>query len=147
MSILFSGLFSETNKDKGLLLFRLLMGGAMIIHGISKFLGGSDVLIWVGSMLQMFGITEGFLLFGILAAATELTAGILVFLGLFTRLGSLMLLGTLSVATITSIPNGFVAAFGYSYPLEMFFAFLMLLITGPGKYSLDYNIAGNKYHE
>lgn len=144
MSILFKNLFIEGNKDKGLLLFRLLMGSAMITHGALKFLSGSDTLVWVGSMLQMFGITGGFLIWGALAAATELTAGILVFLGLFTRLGAFMLLGTLSVATITSIPNGFMAAFGYSYPLEMFFAFLTLLITGPGKYSLDYNIVNRK---
>lgn len=125
--------------DTGLLIFRILLGGFMMIHGYNKFAGGEQVLTGVGSMLGAFGITSGFYALGVMAALSEFGGGLLVVLGLFTRLGSAAVVGTLAVATIiiAGMGKGFS---GYSYPLEMASAFLALFVSGPGTYSVDAKI-------
>lgn len=139
MSLLYKGLFSH--KDAGLLLFRLLMGLLIMYHGYLKFAGGAPMLEGVGSALKMFGVTSGFYMFGFFAALSEFCGGLLVLLGLFTRLGALAVIGTLVVATLVSLPGGFMA---FAHPLEVSVGFLMLLVAGPGKYSIDYKLFGHK---
>jgi putative oxidoreductase len=77
------------------------------------------------------------LVMAFLAKGAELTGGILVFLGLFTRPASLLIAFTMLVATLTAnlgadwiIDGGFAVSY-------ILFA-LILLLDGSGKYSLDY---------
>lgn len=127
-------LFSEA-KDTGLLIFRILFGIIMVIHGVQKFGGGEQTLVWVGSALKMFGITGGYYFFGIMAAVSETIGGILIGLGLLTRLGSLLVIGALSVASIIMSGADFNT---FSHPLTVLSVGIMFFFTGAGKYSLDY---------
>lgn len=67
-----------------------------------------------------------------LATATELTGAVLVFLGMFSRLGALMLLGVTAVIQIFVFPQ--------SWPDHILWAALLLLIfaRGAGAISLDH---------
>lgn len=67
-----------------------------------------------------------------LATATELTGAVLIFLGLFARLGALALLGVVAVIQLFIFPG--------SWAEHLLWASLLLLITarGAGKISLDY---------
>ena len=86
----------------------------------------------------------------ILAGSTECFGGLLLFFGLGSRLVSIPLIFTMIVAyatseqtalqSIFSDPDKFVSA----DPFEFLFASLIVLIFGPGKFSLDYLIG--KYH-
>jgi Predicted membrane protein len=77
------------------------------------------------------------LVMAFLAKGAELTGGILVFFGLFTRPASLLIAFTMLVATLTAnlganwiIDGGFTVSY-------ILFA-LILLLEGSGNYSLDY---------
>lgn len=136
MNILLKNLFRY--QDNGLLFYRIVFGLSMMAHGYLKFAGGEQSLYGVGSMLGIFGITGGYLVLGAMAATAELLGGLLVLLGLATRLGSLLIIGTLFVATILALGNGF---FAWDYPSQMMFGAIMLLIAGPGRFSIDYKLA------
>jgi putative oxidoreductase len=67
-----------------------------------------------------------------LATATELTGAILIFLGLFTRLGALALLGVVATIQIFVYPGH------WGEHLLWASLLLLLLARGPGKLSLDH---------
>ena len=82
----------------------------------------------------------------IVAGSTECFGGLLLFLGLGSRLVSLPLIFTMIVAYLTadkdslhaifSDPDKFVTA----TPFEFMFAAIIVLVFGPGRFSLDYLI-------
>lgn len=129
-----NALFNFKWQDHGLVFYRVLLGLSMMYHGYLKFAGGEQMLYGVGSMLGQFGITGGYLVLGTLAAFSELVGGLLLVLGLFPRLGALMVAGTLFVATMVDLGGGF---FQWDYPSQMMFGAIMLLIAGPGRFSID----------
>ncbi|WP_251439961.1 DoxX family protein [Veillonella intestinalis] len=139
MNVLLKNLFRY--QDSGLLFYRIVFGLSMMAHGYFKFAGGEQALYGVGSMLGIFGITGGYLVLGFMAATAELLGGLLLVLGLATRLGSLMIIGTLFVATVLELGKGFLA---WDYPSQMMFGAIMLLIAGPGRFSMDYKLAHKK---
>lgn len=67
-----------------------------------------------------------------LATAAEITGSVLLFLGLFSRLGALMLLGVVSVIQIFVFPE--------NWAEHLLWASLLLLVLtrGAGVFSLDY---------
>jgi putative oxidoreductase len=67
-----------------------------------------------------------------LATATELCGAILIFLGLFTRLGALALLGVVTVIQVFVFPGH------WGEHLMWASLLLLLLARGPGKLSLDW---------
>lgn len=125
----------------GLLIYRLALGISMFYHDYLKWLSGPEGLYKVGSMLAPLGVPGGYLgvpggyeILGTMASCAEMIGGILIVLGLFTRIGSLMLIGTLAMATTLSINGSF---FSWDYPSQMGFGALMLFFAGAGRYSLD----------
>ena len=125
----------------GLLVYRLALVISMFYHGYLKYLSGAEGLYKVGSMLAPLGVPGGYLgvpggyeILGTMASCAEMIGGILIVLGLFTRIGSLMLIGTLAMATTLSINGSF---FSWDYPSQMGFGALMLFFAGAGRYSLD----------
>lgn len=131
-SFLFKGKPNYINF--GLLFYRIALGASMFYHGYLKWLGGSQGLYKVGAMLAPLGVTGGYELLGTAAALAEMIGGILVLVGLFTRIGSLLLVGTLATATILHLNGSF---FGWDYPSQMGFGAIMLFFAGAGRYSLD----------
>ena len=123
----------------GLLIVRLALGISMAYHGYLKFMSGAAGLYKVGAMLAPLGVPGYFEVFGAFAAFSELLGGILVALGLFTRLGSLLLAGVLFTATILHWDAGF---FTWDYPSQMGFAALAIFFMGGGRYSVDASLFG-----
>ncbi|WP_273418936.1 DoxX family protein [Veillonella caviae] len=132
LSFLFKGKPNYINF--GLLFYRIALGASMFYHGYLKWLSGSEGLYKVGAMLAPLGVSGGYELLGTAAATAEMLGGILIILGLFTRIGALLLVGTLAVATILHINGNF---FGWDYPSQMAFGAIMLFFAGAGRYSFD----------
>ena len=128
-----------TFSNLGILVLRLALGISMAYHGYLKFMSGAEGLYKVGAMLSPLGISGSYELFGTFAAFSELLGGILVALGLFTRLGSLLLAGVLFTATILHLHAGF---FAWDYPSQMGFAALAIFFIGGGRYSVDASLFG-----
>lgn len=122
--------------DFGLLIMRLILGASFATHGLTKFMGGTNVLEQVGKATAAFGIHEFPVFFGGMAALLELLGGILVFVGYKFRIGVVAILLVLFAAlysTFVTKPT----FMSIAWPLEMFSVFLGLLFIGPGKYSPD----------
>lgn len=119
----------------GLLFYRLALGISMFYHGYLKYVSGEQGLYKVGSMLSALGVPSGFeVILGTIASYAEMVGGILLIIGLFTRIGTLLVVGTLAVATILNLNGNF---FSWDYPSQMAFGAIMLFFAGAGRYSLD----------
>lgn len=129
---------TELNRYRhvGLLLLRLGMGAIFIVHGVTKFLGGSEVLATVGSVASVVGINSGHVFFGAVAATLEALGGLLLMLGLFTRLAAIAIGLVLLGAFVAHAANGD-ALDVWLHPLKAFTVMVALVFTGPGRYSLD----------
>ncbi|SDF14082.1 DoxX family protein [Sporolituus thermophilus] len=123
-------------KDEGLLILRLGMGTMMMYHGAPKIFGGVAAWAKVGAAMKFVGITFAPEFWGFMAAVSEFIGGLMIVLGLGTRLAALFLTITMGVAAAMKFGTG-AGLFGASQALENGIVYLSLIIAGPGIYSLD----------
>ena len=124
--------------NAGLLVLRIGIGIIFIIHGIPKLMGGVETWTQLGSTMSMVGISFAPAFWGFMAAAAEAIGGLFIILGFLHRSVALMLVFTMIVAVLMHVMSG--DPFGvYSNALKGLVVFVALTITGPGKYSIDYN--------
>jgi putative oxidoreductase len=97
----------------------------------------------VGGAVAMFGITVYPVAWGFLAAAAEGIGGLLLALGLFARPAAFFMMVTMIVAASTHLSRGD-GLTGASHAIELGVVFAGLLLTGPGRYSLDRWLAGRR---
>src|SRR5260221_11637803 len=83
---------SPTLQHLGLTIIRISFGIIFIIFGYNKLFSGNANLTQIGSAMGLFGITRGYIIWGYLAALTELCGGVAYALGLWTRIVSLPLI-------------------------------------------------------
>ena len=118
----------------GLLLVRLVMGTAFMLHGWPKI---QHPLSWMGEKSPVPGF------FQMLAAVSEFGGGIALILGLLTPLAALGIAATMLAALgIVHLPQGdpFVGKPGQaSYELALGYLAnaLLFILVGPGSLSLD----------
>jgi putative oxidoreductase len=133
----------KSGLDAGLLVLRLALGGIFIMHGLKKmWLSGAPGVNGVTDMLAGLGVPYPYPM-AIALISTEIGGGLLVVLGLFTRIGALGLAVTMVVAIIkVHWRNGFFLPLsaegigpipmGYEYCLALLSMALCILLTGPG---------------
>jgi len=132
---------NRLNRDAGILVLRLGFGIMFMFHGFPAIMGGTEEWEKTGAEMQQFGINFLPVFWGFMAAFAEFGGGILLILGLFTRISSALLFITLVVASVSHLskdPTLLAAA----HPIEDAIVFLSLIIIGPGRYSLDAMISG-----
>jgi len=122
-----------------ILIVRLLVGGVFFFEGIKKFL---FVEQWGAGRFARIGIpTPGIM--GPFVGGVEIVCGLLVLIGLLTRLASVPLLLTISIAIATTkIPILLHSGF---WPMEaeartdysMLMGSLFLILAGAGSWSVD----------
>lgn len=125
-------------QDLALLLVRIGVGLMFIfVHGGPKVFGGVAAWTKLGSMIGVLGITFAPAALGFIAGAFELLGGIMILLGLGTRLGGAMIFSTLLIASPTMyiVTKGF---FGAAAAIEGSLYSLLFIFFGAGKYSLDH---------
>jgi putative oxidoreductase len=125
-----------------LLLLRAVAGLAFVFHGYGKI---QNPLGWMGPDATIAGILQ------LLAAVSEFGGGIAWMLGLLTPLFSLGLASTMVVATYFHavkfgdpfVPSG-PGQGSYELAAVYLCVALLLLLAGPGRFSLDRLLFGEK---
>lgn len=133
-------------QDLGLLLLRLALGVVLIGHGLQKIFG------WWGG-LGLGGFEESLTALGYqhaniltyVAAGTELAAGALLVLGLFTPLAAAAALAYLINALLAAVSaqpdSGYLPFFanlgGHEYLVTLTLLSAGIVLTGPGRYGFD----------
>jgi len=136
------GLFGSTENQThlGLLLLRLGIGASFIVHGLPKLQAGPEGWAKYGKAVGNLGIDFGYQTFGLLAGIAEAGGGLLLILGLMTRLACVPLLLTMVVAASGHLARGEGFA-GAAHAMEAGVVFLALLVSGAGRYSLDHKMS------
>jgi putative oxidoreductase len=125
----------------GLFLLRVVAGMAFILHGWGKI---QNPFGWMGPDANIPGIFQA------LAAVSEFGGGIAWILGLLTPLFSFGLACTMAVAVYTHaivlghpfVPTGPGAEGSYELASVYFCVAVLLLLAGPGRFSLDCALFG-----
>jgi putative oxidoreductase len=119
------------------LILRLVVGGIMTAQGYRKLLAdpsaphGREQLTRVIAGLGFAAARP----LALLVASFELLGGVLLLVGLFTRVAAVPLVVILAVAVRAKWPSGFFG--GWDWPLSVLGATLALLAMGAGGWSLD----------
>ena len=121
-------------KDIPPLLFRLILSYGFYDPAMKKIGNIDGIAQWFAGMNYPFPTLNAYM-----AATTEFSGFVLLFLGLGTRIISIPLMVIMLVAIFTvHFGNGFNAGDnGFEIPLYYLFMLISLLITGPGRLSLD----------
>lgn len=122
---------SSIALTNGIAFIRIIVGLLLIYHGLEVF----DPELMKGYMTwdTFKGPSAKLMVYA--GKSSELLAGIFIFLGLLTRLGAVMMIGTFSYITFM-IGHG---KFWYEDQHPFMFALfgLLFLFTGPGSWSVD----------
>jgi Predicted membrane protein len=125
------------------LFLRIGMGLMLMYHGTPKLMGGVDGWIKIGVAMKFLGITFAPAFWGFMAACAEFLGGLLIMLGLGTRIACAFVTFTMMVAVTMKLATGG-GLFGASQAIENGIVYISLFIAGPGKYSLDHKIAARR---
>jgi putative oxidoreductase len=120
--------------DLSILLLRLTLGWILFMSGSGKVLrwfGGFGLATTVQFMAKV-GISAPW---AYVSSYTEFIGGFLLIVGLLTRLTAIPVTINMIVATIVSLPRGFLT--GAAFPLALMICAIVILLTGPRAYSLD----------
>jgi putative oxidoreductase len=132
-------LLIETNPQllsTCILLLRITIGIILFIIGAGKVLGwfgGSGMEITIQSFVSRLGISP---LLAYLSSYTEFIGGLLLIVGLLTRLAAFAVMINMVVATIVLLPKGFIAG-GAAFPFTLMISAVIILLAGPMLFSLD----------
>ena len=135
-------LYSEPSwVNLATLLARVFIGICFVVHGLGKLglVGSGNMAGFVG-WLKSLGIPFPEI-HARVAMLNEILGGTLIAIGLFTRLGLLLCLSTMIVATLVGHKGGGYLITnnppGNEYTINLSVILVVLLILGPGNYSLD----------
>ena len=116
-----------------LLVLRLALGAVLIAHGYPKIFGG------LRSHMNLVGSIGLPPWMGLLSAGTEFFGGILIIIGLITRLAGLAVTIEMSVAILKiHLKHGLTGEGGYQFPMMVAVAGFVLIFFGAGPIALDH---------
>ena len=127
---------AATQNDTGKLVLRLTLGILVLLHGITKLMGGAAGIV---GMVEGMGL-PGFLGYGVLLG--EVVGPILLIVGFHARIGAALIAINMLVA-IALAHMGELAQLneqgGWALELQGMFLFtaVALVLMGPGRYSVN----------
>ena len=126
---------------------RLALGVIFIAHGAQKVFGafgGPGVRTFSSFPAPFSAMRPAWIWMGA-AAFAELVGGVLVLLGLFTRVGAFLITCVMLTAIFgVHWPNFFANNKGFEYPMALLAMALALLIAGGGQASVDRMIGSRR---
>ena len=126
---------------------RLALGGIMFAHGAQKVLGsfgGPGLNAMMSQPEAPFSFMRPAGVWWTIAALSEFLGGIVIVLGLFTRVGAFLILCTMITAVFGVHWPVFFAPKGIEYPMALGAMSVALLISGGGMASVDLALTGRR---
>lgn len=125
-----------SSVDLAVLVLRIGVGiSYAFVYGWEKIFGGPDQWAALGENLAVFGITFWEPAWGFIASMAEFGGGICLMIGLFFR-PALVFLMIVKVVAFAGHVTGNISG-GPWHATEMFTVFVVLMLLGPGRYSVD----------
>jgi putative oxidoreductase len=132
--------FKDTNSSLvslGILFLRCTIGILLFIAGAGKVLG------WFGgygmeATLQGYAKTGFSASLAYMSMYTEFIGGLLLAAGLLTRPSAFAIMINMLVATIVTLPNGFMGPTGAQTAFIFLVIDIVILLAGPMSFSLDF---------
>ena len=124
------------HMDVGLLVLRLGLGIMLLFHGAPKLLAGHDRWSQLGTAMSSVGVSAAPVFWGLMASFSEFLGAVCLILGIFSRMASFLLFVTMAIAASWHLSRGD-GLMGSSHAIELGIVFLALVISGPGRFSLD----------
>ncbi|MES3036437.1 MAG: DoxX family protein [Bdellovibrionota bacterium] len=123
------------------LIIRIFIGICFVIHGLGKLgIVGSGSMAGFEGWLKSLGIPFPAIQ-ARAAMVSEIAGGLLMTVGLFTRVGALLCLGTMVVAALIGHKGGGYLITnnppGNEYTINLSAILVALILLGPGIYSID----------
>lgn len=127
-----------THNTYAVIPLRLALGAVFIAHGAQKLFGwfGGHGLAGTGGFFEGLGMTPG-VFWATMAGSAEFFGGLLVLLGLLTRVGAVSLAITMAIAILVVHRQAFFLPEGMEFVVTLLAASLALLIAGGGAASVD----------
>lgn len=130
------------DADLGIFLLRIGFGFSMLIfHGYGKLTGGPEKWARLGESLQTFGIDFYPVFWGFMAVFAEFFCSAFIIAGVFFVPATFFLSINMIVAVLFHLylPEESPAAGwqGASHAIEYLFAYVALMIMGPGRYKIN----------
>lgn len=135
-------------RGLGSMVVRITLAIPLIVAGAGKLLGvgpkASGIDGFAG-MLAGMGVPAPELA-AWAVGSIELVGGLLILIGLFTRMAAVLAAVVMAAATVfVHVPNGFVAGDGgFEYTLVLALIAVSLVISGPGALSLERAVFGRE---
>jgi len=123
------------SSDIGILFLRVFPSLVMFLnHGMNKISAGTTKWERLGSVLtDLIGVESLKIFFGFMASYAESIGALFIMVGLLTRFSSFLLFFTMLVASLKHYFEGEFSELAFIYGCICF----ALIISGPGKYSID----------
>lgn len=146
-----SDLLLDSNRvlvDTALLILRVALGVCFVVHGLGKLgIVGPGNMSGFTSWLKSLGVPAPALQARV-AMLSELVGGAFIAAGLFTRVAALFCMVAMIVAaTLGHKGGGYLVTNnppGNEYALNLAILMLVLILIGPGHYSVDYLLFGGR---
>ena len=127
--------FLAKYRETGILLMRVSVGLLFILYAAPALMGGPKAWGHFGSGASHFGVHSHLQFWGFVGCLLGVIGGVLMILGLFFRIGVLMVL-------VLAIPHAITVYAGPGFraalpSFEICFVLVGLLFIGAGKYSVD----------
>ena len=142
MKKFFTSTANPINKNLGLLFLRLLIGVLMALIGYEKLIHFSEMAasdFWAKNV-SFLGMTGTVPL--ALTVFAEFFCSIFLILGVFTKFSSLILMFCMGYIFTVVFPSAPIVSgehgLEFNSAFTYFAIYFVLLLTGPGKYSIDY---------
>jgi putative oxidoreductase len=125
------------SDDTGKLILRLMLGGLMLLHGIHK-MQDPGAMVGIGKQLTAAGL-PAFIAYG--AYIGEVLAPLMLILGIFTRIGSLLIMVNMIFAILLAHSKDILMLGehgGWKIELQGFYLFtaIALYFLGSGRFAV-----------
>ncbi len=132
-------------EDIAKLILRITIGGLMLFHGIDKAIHGVNFIEGMLSAHELPAVVT----YGVYIG--EIVAPLMLIFGLLTTLGAIIIIVNMVMAILLVYSDALFSvtehgAWSIEVPMLYLMSAVVIILLGPGRYSVDYHLYEKKLH-